>query len=104
MRLIDADELPLGKFVEPRTEWHKGWNDALDAATLQAPTMDAVEVVRCKDCGDWREFGEFHICEHFSSIDLPGLCKNIIFTTRPDDYCSSGFRIKRSETETEEIR
>ena len=49
-RLIDANELPLGKFVEPRTEWHQGWNDALDAAMLQAPTVDAVPVVYCKDC------------------------------------------------------
>lgn len=75
-----------------------------DADEAVEESVDAVEVVRCKDCGDWREYGEFHICEHFSSIDLPGLCKNIIFTTRPDDYCSSGFRIKRSETETEEIK
>ena len=39
MRLIDANELSLGKFVEPRTDWHRGWNDALDAATTQAPTV-----------------------------------------------------------------
>ena len=43
-RLIDANELPNGKFVEPRTEWHQGWNDALDAAMSQAPTVDAVEL------------------------------------------------------------
>lgn len=50
MRLIDADALYLGKFVEPRTEWNQGWNDALDAATTQAPTIDAVPVVRCRYC------------------------------------------------------
>lgn len=44
MRMIDADELYLGKFVEPRTEWHMGWNDALDAAATQAPTIDAEPV------------------------------------------------------------
>ena len=54
-RLIDANELPLGKFVEPRTEWHQGWNDALDAAMLQAPTVDAVEVIRCKNCDHWKD-------------------------------------------------
>ena len=57
MRLIDADALHLGKFVEPRTEWHQGWNDALDAATTQAPTIDAVPVVRCEDCEYFLEEG-----------------------------------------------
>ena len=36
MRLIDLDALPLGR-VE--------WEDVFDA-----PIIDAVEVVRCKDC------------------------------------------------------
>jgi hypothetical protein len=48
MRLIDADALHLGKFVEPRTEWHQGWNDALDAATTQAPTIDAIPVTEAE--------------------------------------------------------
>lgn len=60
MRPIDADALELGKFIETRTDWHKGWNDALDAATTQAPTIDAVEVVHvrwdnngyCTNCGN----------------------------------------------------
>ena len=51
MRLVDADALYLGKFVEPRTEWHQGWNDSLDAAATQAPTIDAVPVVH----GRWRK-------------------------------------------------
>ena len=65
MRLIDADELCLGKFPEIRTDYHTGWNDALDAAATQAPTVDAVPVVHwrrieyqvpriicCSEC-DW---------------------------------------------------
>lgn len=53
MRNIDADELRLGKFVDPRTEWHKGWNDALDAASTQAPTITPDSLVkrgRCPYC------------------------------------------------------
>ena len=69
-----------------------------------AEPVDAAEVVRCKDCDDWQEHGEFRICEHFSSVDLPGLCKNILFPTRPDDYCSFGRRTIRPETETEETQ
>ena len=80
MRLIDADALYLGKFVEPRTEWHQGWNDSLDAATTQAPTIDAVPVVhgwwdatgrykfpsgaiavRCSECGAALRESEFHL-------------------------------------------
>lgn len=45
MRIIDADELRLGKFVEPRTEWQKGWNDALEAASTQAPTISPDSLV-----------------------------------------------------------
>lgn len=50
MRLIDADALCLGKFVESRTEWHLGWNDALEAATTQAPTIEAEPVKH----GKWK--------------------------------------------------
>lgn len=81
MRLIDADALYLGKFVEPRTEWHQGWNDALDAATTQAQTIDAVEVVKCKDCKhcDFREFRET-VCWRRNNV----VCK--------EDFCSYGER------------
>lgn len=44
-RIIDANQLYLHKFVEPRTEWHQGWNDALDAVALQEPTVDVAPVV-----------------------------------------------------------
>ena len=85
MRLIDADALCLGKFVEPRTEWHQGWNDALDAATTQAPTIDAVPVVRCKDC-----------C-HKHIVTCEGMIgcmyKGKLIQMKPTDYCSYGERI-----------
>lgn len=77
MRLIDADALELGKFIDARTDWHKGWNDALDAATTQAPTIDAVQVVHgrwvyektyqgmkyvCSECGEIPECFEPNYC------------------------------------------
>ena len=59
-RLIDADELRNGLFhgyVEGKTDlteremgYQAGWNDALMYGVADAPTVDAVEVVRCKDC------------------------------------------------------
>ena len=79
MRPIDADALYLEKFVKPRTEWHQGWNDALDAATTQALTIDAVHVVRCKDCIYWSS--KRSVCNN-----LRGLYSQ----TKETDFCSFG--------------
>lgn len=65
MRLIDADalkairfhDLPYSQIVsadcdtdEKVSAYKLGWNDAIDAIVESVPTVDAVEVVRCKDC------------------------------------------------------
>lgn len=65
MRLVDADalkairfhDLPYSQIVpadcdtdEKVYAYKLGWNDAIDAIVESAPTVDAVEVVRCKDC------------------------------------------------------
>lgn len=51
-RLIDADKLGIGKanrevFTVP--EYADGWNSAVELIE-NAPTVDAVEVVRCGKC------------------------------------------------------
>ena len=102
MRLIDADALPKLLDAEYKQtmkliwegEKHldnlaEGFMEASHIAKYIAPTVDAVPVVRCKDCkwfadnndGDW--FG----CWLFQTIqiipeDAP----------KPDDYCSYGER------------
>lgn len=48
-----------------------------------APTIDAVEVVRCKDCKYWHSNTEF--CDVWSHM-------NIAQRTLVDDYCSLGER------------
>jgi hypothetical protein len=75
MRLIDADELELGKFVEPRTEWHRGWNDALDAATTQAPDVNAV-ALPCKIGDDVWAIRTFYNTKH----PQPGKVSEMYFT------------------------
>lgn len=65
MRLIDADalkairfhDLPYSQIVptdcdtdDKVSAYKSGWNDAIDAIINSAPTVDAVEVVRCKEC------------------------------------------------------
>lgn len=53
MRLIDADK--LRKDVLDLPNCYNGFSDAYDKAMIvdlvdEQPTVDAVEVVRCKDC------------------------------------------------------
>ena len=59
-KLIDKDALPEHKFPENQCNrfgdgayYRQGWNDAIDAIVENAPTVDAVPVVRCKDCEWW---------------------------------------------------
>lgn len=79
-RLIDADKL------ERQEYWgNERCFDYVDAEDIDnAPTVDAVEVVRCKDCK--HEFG--------GSCILCGFQKR-----KPDDFCSYGERKGKNETE-----
>ena len=52
MRLIDADALGIGKANRAafnNLAYADGWNSAIEMIA-NAPTIDAVPVVRCKDC------------------------------------------------------
>ena len=95
MRLIDADELQEHLFVGAdydkaindgidKTEkevfaFKCGWNDALKSVEQFAPTVDAVEVVRCKDCKYWR----YSDCQ--CQNDSHGYCP-----ISENDFCSRG--------------
>lgn len=50
MRLIDADALNEHKLSITPLRYHVGWNNAIDAVIENAPTIDAVPVVRCGKC------------------------------------------------------
>lgn len=85
MRLIDIDVLGVGRCnpdvfkVPGRAE---GWNSLLDIVN-SAPTIDAVEVVRCKDCEYYHLMEEgFYDCREVWGLDLP----------QPEDFCSYGKR------------
>ena len=84
MRLIDADELPL------KTDWYKQY--VLYTSIENAPTIDAVPVVRCKDCVHWlNEDGlNDHVC---LKIYSDGAVSSYAWQDRkPDDFCSYGER------------
>lgn len=61
------------------------WVDSMIGFIDEAPTVDAVEVVRCKDCEFWND-GWFPEC-------TMGKCKRgKPVLTEPHHYCSYGVR------------
>ena len=90
MRLIDSDELWERLNYEP---WeHNADRDEIALPIVNAaPTVDAVPVVRCKDCkwfadnngGEWYGCKMFHVVR-ITPEDAP----------KPDDFCSYGERME----------
>ena len=66
------------------------------ADVFNAPTVDAVEVVRCLECKHWHE--ETGFCEkHSYFVDCDGVCCSPADSPNwtmfdPDDFCSYGER------------
>ena len=89
-RLIDADELI--DFIDAGHLRHPGElcyseTDVVNLL-LHAPTVDAVEVVRCRDCKHWLKFdssliGAVMCCTGQGSVNIQ---------KQPDDFCSCGER------------
>lgn len=82
MRLIDADALIAKAYImqEPNGFIH---SVVTERQIAKAPTIDAVPVVRCKDCKYCDP--ENHHCDHAGGT-------MIYFTRKPDDFCSYGER------------
>ena len=94
-RLIDADKLK-----QHYAWWENGTAEMtldeakrnFDAIIGVQPTVDAVEVVRCKDCEYWVETDVpiFHLCARGMTIT----------TLNADDYCSRGKKKEDAKTNT----
>lgn len=91
MRLIDADELllTLGKdqaYLEDErlTNRSLGMGDAI-IELMSAPTVDAVEVVRCKDCKYSKHLKQYPKVNTWK-------CTLTDVVYRADDYCNFGER------------
>lgn len=77
MRLIDADVA---------SRWMKQNEAYMDAEILRAiPTVDAVLVVRCKDC-------KHAYINSFSAASGVALCSSSAKVMQQDDFCSYGER------------
>ena len=101
MRLIDADALkkPLKDLI--KDEW-LGLTEAgaVESMLDNAPTIDAVEVVRCRDCKHRPFVPEGETYENgFSIVSdeiCPCVCDDGWYSWIPPDnhYCSYGERIE----------
>lgn len=83
MRPIDADAL----FKEfERTAWYNNADrdEIAEEMLLQMPTIDAVPVVRCKDC----KYYEIHRPKVLENCERNGH----LIPMSPDDFCSYGER------------
>lgn len=80
MRLIDADVLKENMFFHEIDNVSYAEEKDID----NTPTVDAVEVVRCKDCVHWDK-----------SNLLPPRCVVFDWFSKKNDYCS--FAERRSE-------
>lgn len=98
MRTIDADALKTLKFQDPisghgyDTAYRVGFNDAIDDVIEYAPTIDAVEVVRCKDCRwykKWKTIGRDDGYCGYARMTRDGLQ---YINTNDNNFCSYGER------------
>lgn len=91
MRLVDADA--LAKFIDyghlnnPNEKLYSE-NDIREMIDMM-PTVDAVEVVRCKDCRHWIKDGK--ICCGQTTV---GEDESSVITGE-NDFCSMGERWRR---------
>ena len=101
MRLIDADAL-LKAFSEDIdtdvcqtfADYYSEWGfsrDTIEKAIQEAPTIDAVPVIRCRECKHWRPSGS-KAGNSFSDMEYIGGCEFTKYFRRESDFCSYGER------------
>lgn len=83
MRLIDADAL-IKKVKE-----EGAYDYVYSKKIAEAPTIDAVEVVRCRDCKNWEEY---------EGDEGYGHCELFIHYMKDDNFCGHGERKTEPQT------
>ena len=87
MRLIDADATKRRVADTYFDTLIPCVNHALD----DSPTVDAVPVVRCRDCQHWKPTGS-KAGNSFSDMEYIGGCEFTNYCRRESDFCSYGNR------------
>ena len=100
MRLIDADKMAVEEseaYISAQCQIKDDLTRSVNAVVhtkiqrliADAPTVDAVEVVRCKDCKHYKEFRTkwnkqiMRLCYRMGKNDME-------YSVKPDDFCSYG--------------
>ena len=83
MRLIDADKIE-NKAV-PMDSYDGFWSGTAVKLSVirKSPTIDAVPVVRCRECKWWQEDDDVGHCDNPDGLDN---------YAKPEDFCSYGER------------
>ena len=93
-RLIDKDALPVSKeYIVDEAGFGASFYVVHKSDIDNAPTVDAVEVVRCKDCRFYEKVEYYHPIDDRA---IKTVCRLFKRQMHPDDYCSYGER-KESE-------
>ena len=83
-RLIDADKLLTKVVAVSNSMGQVTWSAVSTIDILTAPTVDAVEVVRCRECKHY----EIHKPKVLENCERNGY----IIPMKPNDFCSYGER------------
>ena len=88
-RLIDADA-----FLEKMRRTSRYFDVVFDVEEM--PTVDAVEVVRCRKCKHWKPSGS-KAGNSFSDMEYIGGCEFTNYYRTESDFCSYGERKEGAE-------
>ena len=93
MRLIDADRLSEAIYDNVSAPYEDAsWAKENCLAEIEvAPTVDAVPVVRCRECQHWKPTGS-KAGNSFSDMEYIGGCEFTNYCRRESDFCSYGER------------
>ena len=93
MRLIDADLLSEAIHENVSALYEDAVFAKEDCLTevYTAPTVDAVPVVRCRECQHWKPSGS-KAGNSFSDMEYIGGCEFTKYCRRESDFCSYGKR------------
>lgn len=85
-RLIDANAVEYENIICSQSQLH--W---LNEIIEKQPTVDAVEVVRCRECKHWEPSGS-KAGNSFSDMEYIGGCEFTNYYRSESDFCSYGKR------------
>ena len=96
MRLIDADTIFNNKVLLVRTECYDAVRAVIERIN-NAPTVDAVEVVRCKDCKWHRTIELYAVGDDRVPYEITSECLKWHDDVPVDFYCGWGERREDGE-------